>query len=95
MKLRYDELADALYVELAANTVMRSQRVTFNVSLDFDADGEVIGMEVLNVRKRGLNPDEIGVKMESPVSQARPDTETIETERARRRAARQGDKVAG
>lgn len=94
MKLTYDALADALYLELESNTVARSQRINFNVSLDLSSEGEVIGIEVLNVRKRGLDPDELGAQTSASASQTRPDTEAIEAERAKRRAARQREKVS-
>jgi uncharacterized protein YuzE len=92
MKLTYDELADAAYFRLSDQAIARSQRITFNVSLDLDADGEVIGVEVLNVKKRGLSPD--GLTVEAAVSAARPDSDAIQAERARRRAARQREGAA-
>lgn len=66
MKFTYDQLADALYIQLVQATVAQSKRINFNVTLDFDADGQVIGMEVLNVRKRGLNPYEVLTHIVTP-----------------------------
>ncbi|MDX2139255.1 MAG: DUF2283 domain-containing protein [Chloroflexota bacterium] len=78
MRVTYDEQADALYISLVDKTVHRSQRVNFNCALDMDADGDVIGIEVLNVRKRDLNPYEIVNEIITPKHPVqRPDSAAI------------------
>jgi len=50
MKTLYDSEADALYVRFAAAKVVESEEVAPGVMLDFDADGRIVGVEVLDAR---------------------------------------------
>jgi uncharacterized protein YuzE len=53
MKMHYDPEADAFAVKFApTGAYVESEEVAPGVTLDFDADGQVIGIEVLDVRKR-------------------------------------------
>jgi uncharacterized protein YuzE len=53
MKVHYDPEADAFAVHFASKgAYVESEEVAPGVTLDFDADGLVIGIEVLGVRKR-------------------------------------------
>lgn len=52
MKLRYDEEADALYLRLDDSTVYESDEVQPGIILDFDASGQVVGIEILGLRAR-------------------------------------------
>ena len=49
MKIEYDAKSDLLYVNLAAGDVRaaRTETVAPGVHVDFDRDGKVIGIEVL------------------------------------------------
>lgn len=55
MKLEFDPLADAAYLEIAEGEVERSEEVKPGVILDFDAAGNVLGIEILSVSKRNAN----------------------------------------
>jgi len=66
MNMTYDPKVDALYIKLTAKTVVRSQRVTPQVSLDFDADDALIGVEVLDARRTGINPLEVVMSLGLP-----------------------------
>lgn len=59
----YDPEADALYVYLAARDAkaLDTREVAPGVMLDFDARGQVIGIEVLSVRAR----DNAGLAVEA------------------------------
>ncbi|BFL65234.1 Hypothetical protein HVIM_03231 [Roseomonas mucosa] len=48
----YDPEADALFVRLAAGQVADTREVSPGVILDFDEDGHLLGMEVLNASTR-------------------------------------------
>jgi len=48
----YDPEADALYVRLAPRDAQDTREIAPGVMLDFDARGQVIGIEVLSVRAR-------------------------------------------
>lgn len=52
MEIRYDEDADALYIEFAKGKFARNQKVDEFTIIDYDSDGKMIGMEVLDVSKR-------------------------------------------
>lgn len=53
MKMHYDPEADAFSVQFAGKEAYAgSEEVAPGVILDFDADGQVIGVEILDVRAR-------------------------------------------
>lgn len=53
MKVHFDEEADAVFLKLdATSKVIESQEVEEGVILDFDSNGKVIGIEILNVKDR-------------------------------------------
>lgn len=53
MRVDYDPEADAFAVSFAPEgSYVDSEEVAPGVVLDFDADGQVIGIEVLDVRRR-------------------------------------------
>lgn len=49
-KLEYDPAADAAYIRLSSETVLESEEVSQGIVLDYDRDGHIVGMEVLNAR---------------------------------------------
>lgn len=51
MKTIYDAEADALYVRFAEASVVESEEVAEGVVLDFDADGRIVAIEVLDASK--------------------------------------------
>jgi uncharacterized protein YuzE len=52
MKLHIDPEADALYLRLTDAPVEESEETAPGVVLDYDARGEVVGIEVLGLSKR-------------------------------------------
>jgi uncharacterized protein YuzE len=52
MKLRIDEEADALHLQLVDAPVVESEEVAPGVIVDYDASDQVVGMEVLYLSKR-------------------------------------------
>ena len=57
MKMRYDEKADALYLRLDDSRIVESEEVQPGIVLDFNADKQVVGIEVLDLRRRVPNAD--------------------------------------
>lgn len=51
MKTLYDPEADALYVRFATAAVVESEEVAPGVVLDFDDEGRIVGLEVIEARK--------------------------------------------
>ena len=57
MKFDYDPEVDALYIRLnEAADIIESEEVQPGIILDFDANGAVAGVEVLNASKRNTTP---------------------------------------
>ena len=52
MKLKIDKESDALYFRLDDAEIDESEEVRPGVILDFDADGRIIGMEILSLSAR-------------------------------------------
>lgn len=52
MKMHYDEKVDALYLSLDDSEVVESEEVKPGIVLDFNAQNQVVGIEVLDLRKR-------------------------------------------
>lgn len=47
MKITYDRQGDALYVKFKRSKIVRTAEVTDYFIVDFDQEGEVVGIEVL------------------------------------------------
>mgnify|MGYP001015633018 CR=1 FL=1 len=63
MKIQYDPQADALYIRLLAGDVTESDEVREGMVFDYDAEGRVLGIEILDVSKRADNPTEVAFEM--------------------------------
>lgn len=63
MKIEYDQQADAMYIRLRAGDVAESEEVRPGVVLDFDAQGQVLGIEMLDVSKRTDNSRELAMEL--------------------------------
>lgn len=58
MKIQYDNETDTIYVKLSSDKVVESQEIEKDVIVDYNANDEVIAVEMLNVKK---NPHEIDI----------------------------------
>jgi uncharacterized protein YuzE len=52
MKLKVDKENDALYFRLDESSIVESEEVQPGVILDLNADGHVVGIEILNLSTR-------------------------------------------
>ena len=52
MKIKYDPEADAMYITLKEAEVETTKEIEQNLILDYDKDGNVIGIEILFVKER-------------------------------------------
>ena len=57
MKMHYDEKSDALYLRLDDSKIIESEEVQPGIVLDFDANNEVVGVEILRVKERVPSAD--------------------------------------
>ena len=48
MRVRYDEEADALYIKLREGEYHESDEIRDGFILDYDVDGNIIGIEILD-----------------------------------------------
>ena len=51
MRLRYYPETDSLYIDLSTKTGVDSNEVAPGVVLDFDADGQLVGIDIDNASK--------------------------------------------
>jgi uncharacterized protein YuzE len=51
MKITYDPEVDALYIRFKETTVT-TQHLTGEIDLDYDSDGRLEGIEILNCKKQ-------------------------------------------
>ncbi|MBI5385233.1 MAG: DUF2283 domain-containing protein [Verrucomicrobia bacterium] len=61
MKLKVDQATDALYLRLDESPIIESEEVSPGVVLDYNAQNQVVGVEILHLSRRapGLNPSEL------------------------------------
>ncbi len=52
MRIKVDESSDALYIRLDESPVIESEEVQPGIILDYNADGQTIGIEILGIKKR-------------------------------------------
>ncbi|HTW92321.1 MAG TPA: DUF2283 domain-containing protein [bacterium] len=52
MRLKVDKASDALYLRLDEAAVVESEEVQPGIVLDYDAAGNMVGVEILNLSKR-------------------------------------------
>lgn len=62
MKISYDPEVDVLRVLFNARPIEESDEERPGLILDYDADGNVVGIELLNASKRVENPFEYAAK---------------------------------
>lgn len=60
MRLKVDKENDALYFRLDESSIVESEEVQPGVVLDFNVDGKVVGIEILNLSMR-MTPDQLKV----------------------------------
>jgi len=60
MRLKVDTESDALYFRLDESDIIESEEIEPGVILDFNAKGDVVGIEMLNISKR-VAPEKLRV----------------------------------
>jgi len=59
MKVTYDNKADALYIAFGEGPAT-VQEVAEGIALDWDSEGRLLGIEILDASKRVANPEVLG-----------------------------------
>ncbi len=57
MRVRVDHGADAIYVNLTDRAIKDSAEVADGIVVDYDAEGRIVGVEILDASKRTDDPD--------------------------------------
>jgi uncharacterized protein YuzE len=57
MKVNYDKEVDVLRILLSDRQIVESDETRPDVILDYDAEGNVVGMEILNASKHAELPN--------------------------------------
>jgi len=65
VKIEYSKEADAIYVYFKEEFVASSKEIEDGVVIDFDKDGHLIGIEVLDVSQRFSLSDIVNVNIEN------------------------------
>jgi uncharacterized protein YuzE len=60
MRLKVDKENDALYFRLDESSIIESEEVQPGVVLDFNSEGKVVGIEILNLSIR-MTPEQLNV----------------------------------
>ena len=63
MKIEYDQQVDAMYIRVRAGTVVESEEIRPGVVFDYDVEGKVLGIEMLDVSERTDNPRELAMEL--------------------------------
>lgn len=56
MKVAYDKSADAVYIYIKQDAVSESKEKAPGVFFDYDAAGQLIGIEILEATDKGIQP---------------------------------------
>jgi uncharacterized protein YuzE len=56
MRVRVDHGADAVYVNLTDRPIKDSAEVADGIVVDYDAEGRIVGVEILDASKRTDDP---------------------------------------
>lgn len=65
MKIEYSKQADAIYVYFKEEYVASSKEIEDGIVIDFDEQGQLVGIEVLDVSKRFKLSDIVNVNIEN------------------------------
>ena len=57
MRVRVDRTADAVYLNLTDATILESEEVADGIVVDYDAEGRIVGVEILDASKRAGDPE--------------------------------------
>jgi len=55
MIISYDHVADALYIKFSDGEIADSEEISEGIIIDYDRNGCVIGVEILNFSKRKID----------------------------------------
>jgi uncharacterized protein YuzE len=66
MRIKIDLESDALYFRISEDPIEESEEINKGLIVDYDADGRVVGIEILNVKEKFKMEDLTALKLEMP-----------------------------
>jgi uncharacterized protein YuzE len=57
MRMRVDHAADAIYLNLTDRPIKDSEEVAAGIIVDYDHEGRIVGIEILDASKRTDDPE--------------------------------------
>lgn len=66
MRVTYSPEADALAIQLREGPYEASQDVAPGVTVDIDRDGNILAVEILGARAKGIDPDALSFEILRP-----------------------------
>ncbi|MHA1974234.1 MAG: DUF2283 domain-containing protein [Candidatus Hodarchaeales archaeon] len=63
MKINYDPKADALYIKLSDNKIKETEESGKGLIIDYDDNGDPVGIELLNASRLFGGKKEVSVKL--------------------------------
>ncbi len=68
MRVKVDMESNALYFRLSEEEIVESKEVSAEVVLDYDKNGRVVGIEILNIKDRFSVEELLNMKVELPTT---------------------------
>lgn len=59
MKVKYDKEVDVLYISFSKNKIKESDEDKPEIILDYDKQGSIVGIEILDASKKMKNPAKV------------------------------------
>lgn len=59
MKVKYDKEVDVLYISFSKNKIKESDEDKPGIILDYDKQGSIVGIEILDASKKMKNPTKV------------------------------------
>jgi uncharacterized protein YuzE len=59
MKIKYDKVVDVIYLNFSDQEVAESDEDKPGIILDYDKNGNIVGIEILDASKRTVNPSSL------------------------------------
>ena len=63
MKLKYDREVDILYIRLNDSPTKESDEDHPGILLDYDDNGQIVGIEIMNASKRNIQPTKLELEI--------------------------------
>lgn len=63
MNIKYDKEADVLYIQINNHKVIESDQNDKGVILDYDKDGQIVGIEIIRASTKIKNPEKVNYEL--------------------------------